>query len=77
MGQTKTKHVTLRELREQLGVTQADLAPRLEMPQPKVSAFERREDHKLSLIRRYVEALGGELEIWARVGEKRVRLSGG
>ncbi|MEE9263533.1 MAG: type II toxin-antitoxin system RelE/ParE family toxin [Vicinamibacteria bacterium] len=36
----------------------------------------RRENHLVSTLRRYVEALGGELEIVASFGDKRVRLQG-
>lgn len=34
----------------------------------------RREDHKLSTLRRYVEALGVELEVIVNLGDKRLRL---
>jgi hypothetical protein len=44
------------------------------MDQSELSKAERRADHRLSTLRRYVEALGGELEVFARFGSKRVRL---
>ena len=37
---------------------------------------ERRDDHLLSTLRRYVEALGGHIEVVAIVGGKRIRLRG-
>ena len=58
--------VALRELRAVLGYTQEQLASRLGVQQAAVSRLERRPDITLSSLRRYVEALGGELEINVR-----------
>jgi hypothetical protein len=46
------------------------------MDQSELSKAERRSDHRVSTLRLYVEALGGELEIFARFGSERVRLEG-
>ena len=59
------EELTLRQLREILGVTQEELADRLEIGQDNISRFERREDVRLSTLRGYVEALGGELHVTA------------
>jgi transcriptional regulator with XRE-family HTH domain len=64
----------LRGLRELVGKTQKDLAILVEQTQGQVSETERRSDHRLSTLRRYVEALGGEIEIVANFGDKRIRL---
>jgi hypothetical protein len=64
----------LRAVRELVGKTQADVAPAAGMAQGEVSRLERREDHRLSTLRRYIEALGGELEVRAVFGDKAVRL---
>jgi hypothetical protein len=64
----------LKAIRETLGLTQADVAAQTAMTQPEVSQLERRPDHLLSTLRRYVTALGGELEIIATFGDRRVRL---
>jgi len=64
----------LRAIRDLLGVTQGDLAKLANMTQPEVSRMERRSDHKLSTLKRIVESLGGELEVLATFGDKRVRL---
>ena len=68
--------MNLPELRKALGKTQLEVADAAEMAQAKVSEFERRDDHVLSVLRRYIEALGGELEINAVFDKKRVRLKG-
>lgn len=64
--------VALRELRGLIGMTQEDLAGRLGVQQAAVSRLERREDITLASLRRYVAALGAELEITARAPNGRV-----
>ena len=64
----------LRGLREQLGKTQQEIAVLLERSQSQVSETERRRDVRLSTLRSYVEALGGELEVIATFGDKRIKL---
>lgn len=66
----------LRALREIAGKTQADVAKLIEKTQSELSRMERRSDHRISTLRKLVEALGGELEVIAHVGSKRVRLRG-
>lgn len=68
--------LTLRQLREEAGVTQVELAELAEVTQSALSRIERREDNPIETLRRYVEALGGELEIVAVLGNKRVKLLG-
>lgn len=55
----------LGELRNERGLTQVQLADRMGMSQENVSRIERAEDTQLSTIRRYIEALGGNLELHA------------
>jgi len=64
----------LRELRELLGKTQQEIAVLIERSQGQVSETERRQDLRLSTLRSYVEALGGELEVVASFGDKRIKL---
>lgn len=66
----------LKELRTEAGKTQTEMAPELEMTQSELSKIERRNDHLLSTLRNYVEALGGTLEIVAVLGNKRIALRG-
>jgi predicted transcriptional regulator len=44
------------------------------MSQSEVARFEKRDDHRISTLRRIVEALGGELEIRAVFKGRTVRL---
>ena len=64
----------LRDLREFVGKTQAELAKLTQMEQAAISRTENAPDHRLSTLRRIVEALGGELEVVAVFGDKRLRL---
>jgi DNA-binding XRE family transcriptional regulator len=66
----------LADVRQQHGLTQTDLADRLHISQTAVSKIERGElvRSELSTIRKYVEALGGRLEIIADFGDERLVL---
>lgn len=66
----------LRAIREIAGKTQVEAAKLLETTQSELSRMERRDDHRLSTLRHFVEALGGELEVIAHIGDKMVRLKG-
>ncbi len=68
--------LNLRAMRELVGKTQNGVADAIQMGQGEVSEFERRQDHLVSKLRRYVEALGGELEVVARFDDKTIRLRG-
>lgn len=63
---TPPQEVFLRELRAITGVTQAELAKRLGVQQASVSKLERRSDITLASLRRFVAALGAQLEINVR-----------
>lgn len=74
-GRTTPQRVhLLQELREQRKVSQVDLASKLGVRQPTVSKIERREDVALSTLRRYVEALGGELHVTAQFSDGNVEI---
>ncbi|MGH3764227.1 MAG: XRE family transcriptional regulator [Pseudonocardiaceae bacterium] len=55
----------LSELRHARHMTQVALAERLHMVQPSISRLERQADLYVSTLRRYIEAIGGRLEIHA------------
>ncbi|MGH7905081.1 MAG: helix-turn-helix domain-containing protein, partial [Candidatus Binataceae bacterium] len=63
----------LRELREAAGKTQEELAEALKKAQSEISRLESRSDYRLSTLQRYVAALGGELEVVASFGNRRIR----
>lgn len=64
----------LQELRQARALSQQELAEVLGLNQATVSKLERRTDMYLSSLRRFVEAMGGELEITARFPEGKVRI---
>ena len=67
--------MALHELRQARERSQEELARTLKVGQPAVAKLERRTDMYVSNLRRYVEALGGSLEITARFGEARVAIT--
>jgi transcriptional regulator with XRE-family HTH domain len=69
--------LTLRQLREEAGMTQVEMAGLADITQSALSRIERREDQSVETVRRYVEALGGELELVAVMGNKRIKLLAG
>jgi len=70
------KTAMLGELRRKLDLTQAIVADRLDVTQENVSQIERGEaDVRLSTLNRYVEALGGRLEVRAAFPQETVALS--
>jgi len=74
-AEEEIRALTLRELRLDLDLTQAELADAAEMTQSELSRLESRADHRISTLRRYIEALGGEIEITALIGKRRVKLT--
>jgi len=56
---------SLREIRKAREFSQVTVAEILDMNQGDLSKFERRTDAYLSTIRRYIEAMGGTLELIA------------
>lgn len=64
--------MALHEIRQALQHSQAELARALKVNQPAVAKLERRADMYVSNLRRYVEALGGKLEITAKFPEGNV-----
>jgi DNA-binding XRE family transcriptional regulator len=60
------EEMTLEEMRKARGLSQEEIAATLEVGQPAVAKLEKRSDMHVSNLRRYVEALGGTLEITAR-----------
>jgi hypothetical protein len=63
-----------RAIRELLGKSQVEVAGLMDMTQPEISKLEQRADYRMSTLRRFVLALGGELEVVAKFGDRQVRL---
>jgi transcriptional regulator with XRE-family HTH domain len=60
--------MTLEELRKARTLSQEEMAASLTVGQPAVARLEKRRDMHVTNLRRYIEALGGTLEITARFG---------
>ena len=65
----------LAELRQARHFSQEQLAEILEVKQPAVAKMEKKVDMYISTLRRFVEAMGGELEINAHFPEGNVRIN--
>jgi DNA-binding transcriptional regulator YiaG len=65
----------LQDLRRARQLSQEDLAERLGASQPEVSKMESRADMYVSTVRRYIEAMGGELDIVARFPDGSIRIN--
>ena len=65
--------MSLHELRKASGVTQVELANRLKVSQNRVSRIERGdiERAQLDTLRKYIEAVGGELRVEVEIGDER------
>lgn len=57
--------LTLRELRQALELTQAELADSLKVKQSAISKLESQPDMFVTTLRRYIRAMGGSLKITA------------
>jgi DNA-binding XRE family transcriptional regulator len=65
----------LSEIRRTVGLTQEQLAVSLGIKQPSLSRLEAQDDMQISTLRRLVAALGGELEIIARLPGGAIRIT--
>jgi hypothetical protein len=75
MGPSSTAvPMTLRALRASVGKIQGDVARKMAMTQPQLSRVEARRDHLISTVRKYVRALGGDIEVIAVIDGARVAL---
>lgn len=69
----------LREVREEQGLTQKELADRMALTQPTISALESGDLDRsgLATLKSYVEALGGTIEVTATFGDRKLVLAAG
>ena len=64
----------LAEVRRALKLSQDEIARTLQIGQGSVAKIEKRADMYVSTLRRFIEAMGGELEIVARFPDHAVRI---
>ncbi len=64
----------LAELREAMDLTQESLADTLHVKQASISKMERRSDMYISTLSKIIEAMGGELQIIAKMPNGRVQI---
>ena len=69
------EYATLEELRIALGLSQEELAKRLDVQQPAVSKLSARNDMRISTLRALIEAMGGELQVTAKFPDRLVELA--
>jgi transcriptional regulator with XRE-family HTH domain len=67
--------MALADLRRARELSQETLAAAMDLQQPDISKLEKRTDTYVSTLRKYIEALGGVLEIVAHFPEVDVRIT--
>ena len=65
----------LKELRESLKITQAQMAKKTGIKAPNLSRLEKQGDMQITTLRKIVSALGGKLEIIARFDDAVVKIA--
>jgi hypothetical protein len=68
------KEMDLADVRRALKLSQEEIAQTLQVGQAAVAKLEKRTDMYVSTLRRFIEAMGGELEIVARFPGNTVRI---
>ncbi|MGL4209227.1 MAG: helix-turn-helix domain-containing protein, partial [Candidatus Adiutrix sp.] len=66
--------IELADLRKRQGISQKQMAERLNVQAPAISKAENRPDLHISTLREHIEALGGELDLIARVPGELIKL---
>ena len=69
------QQLALAELRQAQHLSQEELAKVLNIQQPAVAKIEKKVDMHISTLKRFIEALGGELEIKALFRDREVRIT--
>ena len=75
MAETLLDEMPMHELRRAKQLSQVQLAALLKIKQGSVSKLERRTDLYISTLRRYIEAMGGNLELRANFPDGSVSIS--
>jgi DNA-binding XRE family transcriptional regulator len=69
-----SEEMDLAEVRRALKLSQDEIAQTLQIGQGSVAKIEKRTDMYVSTLRRFIEAMGGELEIVARFADHSVKI---
>ncbi len=68
------EEMDLAQVRRALKLSQDEIAQTLQIGQGSVAKIEKRTDMYVSTLRRFIEAMGGELEIVARFSDHSVKI---
>jgi DNA-binding transcriptional regulator YiaG len=68
------EEMDLAEVRRALKLSQDEIAQTLQIGQGSVAKIEKRADMYVSTLRRFIEAMGGQLEIVARFSDHSVKI---
>ena len=69
------EEMELAEVRRALKLSQDEIGQTLQINQGSVAKIEKRADMYVSTLRRFIEAMGGELEIVARFADHSVKIT--
>jgi len=75
LTQQMLAEMPLHDLRRALALSQQTMAQLLDTSQSEISKIEHRTDSYISTVRRYVEAMGGKLDLVARFPTGEVRIN--
>lgn len=64
----------LTALRQQAGLSQRELARRIGVSQPRIAAIEKARNVTIDVLEQYIKAVGGELEVSVKQGNKIIAL---
>ena len=67
-AENMNREYVLAQIRREMGITQMEMAERLDVAQPTYAAFERGDNLRVGTLRRIVDALGGVLKIEVQIG---------
>ena len=74
-ARTLMAELPLAELRQARQLSQEQLAAELDVRQPAIAKIEKKTDMYISTLRRFIEAMGGQLEIRAHFPDGDVRIN--
>jgi DNA-binding transcriptional regulator YiaG len=74
-GRRLEEEMNLAEVRRALKLSQDEIAQTLQIGQGSVAKIEKRADMYVSTLRRFIRAMGGELEIVARFPDHSVKIN--